>query len=44
LLLLLEKNNQLKLKKLEKYLNKDIKILYEVPHEKVYDYLALANI
>jgi len=44
LLILLEKNNSKKLQKINSYLNKDIKILYEIPHHKIYDYLQLADV
>ena len=45
LLLLLEKKSTKKIKKLNKRINKpDIKVLYEIPHNKIYDYLNLADI
>jgi hypothetical protein len=44
LLLLLEKNNHKKNKLISPYLNPDIKVLYEIDHKKIYDYLALADI
>jgi len=45
LLLLLEKKSKAKIKKLLKYISSnDIKVLYEIPHEKVYNYLNLADI
>jgi len=45
LLLLLEKNNSKKIEKIQKYLNNpNIKIIYEIPHDKIFSYLNLADI
>ncbi len=44
LLILLEKQNSKKIQKIQKYLTKDIKVLYEIPHTQIYSYLNIADI